>query len=72
MTIVRIRNWILVALVMGDSKEGLHLRIALTFTRHFYFEGKAAKVYVANKGYDLQKIFSLSFNPNSFTIMIVS
>ena len=21
--------------------EGLHLRIALTFTRHFYFEGKA-------------------------------
>ena len=25
----------------GDSKEGLHLRIALIFTRHFYFEGKA-------------------------------
>ena len=34
----------------GDSKEGLHLRIALIFTCHFYFEGKASKSYVANKG----------------------
>ena len=34
----------------GDSKEGLHLRIALIFTRHFYFEGKATKAYVAHKG----------------------
>ena len=34
----------------GDSKEGLHLRIALIFTRHFYFEGKASKACVANKG----------------------
>ena len=34
----------------GNSKEALHLRIALIFTRHFYFEGKATKAYVANKG----------------------
>ena len=34
----------------GDSKEALYLRIALIFTRHFYFEGKATKAYVANKG----------------------
>ena len=34
----------------GDSKEGLHLRIAFKFTRHFYFEGKATKAYVADKG----------------------
>ena len=34
----------------GDSKEGLHLKIALIFTRHFYFEGKATKAYVADKG----------------------
>ena len=34
----------------GDSKEGLHLRIALIFTRHFYFEGKATKANVTNKG----------------------
>ena len=33
----------------GDSKEGLHLRIALIFMRH-YFEGKASKAYIANKG----------------------
>ena len=37
------------SLCYGDSKEGLHLKIALIFTRHFYFEGKATKVYVANK-----------------------
>ena len=34
----------------GDSKEGLHLKITLIFTCHFYFEGKARKAYVANKG----------------------
>ena len=27
----------------GNSKEDLHLRIALIFMHHFYFEGKATK-----------------------------
>ena len=31
----------------GDSKEGLHLRIALIFMCHFYFEEKVTKAYVA-------------------------
>ena len=56
----------------GDSKEALHSRIALIFTRHFYFEGKATK---ANKGSAMRKVYSLSFNPiitNSFLIIIVS
>ena len=35
---------------MGDSKKGLHLKIALIFTRHFYFKGIATKVYVADYG----------------------
>ena len=34
----------------GDSKEGLHLRIALVFTCHFYFEGKSTKAYIADNG----------------------
>ena len=38
------------SLYYGDSKEGLHLRIALIFTCHSYFEGKATKAYVANNG----------------------
>ena len=33
----------------GDSKEGLHFRIALIFTHHFYFEGKATKAYMLLK-----------------------
>ena len=32
---------------IGNSKEGLHLRIALIFTRHFYFR-IATKAYVAD------------------------
>ena len=28
---------------IGDLKKGLHLRIALIFTRHFYFKGIATK-----------------------------
>ena len=47
----------------GNSKEGLHFRIALILTRHLYFEGKATKAYVANKGYAMRKVYSLSFNP---------
>ena len=47
---VRIRNWILVALVMAIRRRAYTWRIALMFTRHFYFEGKATKTYVANKG----------------------
>ena len=34
----------------GDLKKGLHLRIALILTHHFYFEGKATKAHVANEG----------------------
>ena len=30
----------------GDWKRGLHLKIALIFTRHFYFKGIATKAYV--------------------------
>ena len=32
---------------IGDSKEGLHLRIA---SRHFYFKGIATKAYVVDYG----------------------
>ena len=35
---------------IGDSKKGLHLKIALIFTHHFYFKGIATKAYVADYG----------------------
>ena len=35
---------------IGDSKKGLHLKIALIFTRHFYFKGIATKAYVMIMG----------------------
>ena len=35
---------------IGDSKKGLHLKIALIFTRHFYFKGIATKAYVTDYG----------------------
>ena len=48
--VVRIHNWILVALVVAIQMGAYTWKIALIFTRHFYFEGKASKAYVANKG----------------------
>ena len=44
---------------IGDMKEGLHLRIALIFMRHFYFKGIATKAYVA--GYGISHVENLLF-----------
>ena len=35
---------------IGNSKEGLHSRIALIFMHHFYFKGIATKACVADNG----------------------
>ena len=44
---------------ISDSNKGLHLKIALIFTRHFYFKGIATKVYVAD--YGISHVESLHF-----------
>ena len=35
---------------IGNSKKGLHLRITLIFTHHYYFKGIATQAYVADYG----------------------
>ena len=44
---------------ISDSNKGLHLKIALIFTRHFYFKGIATKAYVAD--YGISHVESLRF-----------
>ena len=46
--IAQIRNWIW--LYWQFKKGAIHLKIALIFTRHFYFKGIATKAYVADYG----------------------
>ena len=46
---------------IGDSKRGLHLRIALIFMRHFCFKGIATKAYVADYGISHRKVFASPF-----------
>ena len=46
---------------IGDSKKGLHLKIALIFTRHFYFKGIATKAYVADYGISHAKSLRFAF-----------
>ena len=46
---------------IGVSERGLHLRIALIFTRHFYFKRIATKAYVTDYLISQRKVFPLPF-----------
>ena len=47
---------------IGNSKEGLYLKIALIFMRHFYFKGIATKAYVADTGISYAESLLFAFS----------